>query len=343
MSSPDASKINSDKLNECQRCKVLTDSFNNWLEKTSRGKYEGGDAAWEEAKLKSYARSEVRLVEIQEGLCSELKRHQDHCYSLAEEVEHVLEKWWFNEDPNSVDLQSWLCIETLQYCCPKNHFGDICSPCPIDMDNNVCGGHGTCDGDGTRKGNGTCICKKGYAGKLCEDCADNFFSVNNDICMPCDKSCEGCLGEGAAACVACKNGWKLDSGMCVDLNECLNLNSCKPNQFCINKEGSYICKTCDKSCKTCLGSGYSNCTSCEPNHVLWSGRCLDDKLKSNLLQSTLKKLALYIGLFVIAIFILRNSRTLASLVILIIAMYIYYAEQNSEMKILDVLLNLYLY
>ncbi|KAH9629455.1 hypothetical protein HF086_015785 [Spodoptera exigua] len=111
------------KLSECRRCKVLTESFNHWLDKTSRGKYEGGDAAWEEAKLKSYARSEVRLVEIQEGLCSELKIHQDACYAVAEESEQVLEKWWFDVNSVSLDLYTWLCIETLQQCCPSNHYG----------------------------------------------------------------------------------------------------------------------------------------------------------------------------------------------------------------------------
>nr|CAD7402044.1 unnamed protein product [Timema cristinae] len=43
------------------------------MERTSRGKFEGGDAAWEEEKLQSYSTSEVRLIEIQENLCADIK------------------------------------------------------------------------------------------------------------------------------------------------------------------------------------------------------------------------------------------------------------------------------
>ena len=39
------------------------------IERTARGRFEGGDTAWEEKKQGSYARSEVRLTEIQEDLC----------------------------------------------------------------------------------------------------------------------------------------------------------------------------------------------------------------------------------------------------------------------------------
>lgn len=54
------------------------------MTKTARGKFEGGDADWEEKKLRSYSNSEVRLVEIQEKLCSEVSRGEDQvvpCYS----------------------------------------------------------------------------------------------------------------------------------------------------------------------------------------------------------------------------------------------------------------------
>ena len=40
-----------------------------------RGKFEGGDAAWEEKNQGSgYAKSEVRFVEIQEDICKDLDR-----------------------------------------------------------------------------------------------------------------------------------------------------------------------------------------------------------------------------------------------------------------------------
>jgi hypothetical protein len=47
------------------------------MERTARGKFEGGDAAWEEERLGSYSYSEVRLVEIQEKLCSNVEEGKD--------------------------------------------------------------------------------------------------------------------------------------------------------------------------------------------------------------------------------------------------------------------------
>ncbi|KAK8376598.1 hypothetical protein O3P69_009901 [Scylla paramamosain] len=38
------------KLPPCAACRVLTESFNKGIESTARGKYEGGDSAWEEEK-----------------------------------------------------------------------------------------------------------------------------------------------------------------------------------------------------------------------------------------------------------------------------------------------------
>lgn len=337
ITSRDNNGLSSSKLSECRRCKLLTDSFNHWLDKTSRGKYEGGDAAWEEAKLKSYSRSEIRLVEIQEGLCSELKVSQDSCYALAEEAEQVLETWWFHEDPTSADLYTWLCIENLQHCCPKGHFGDACTACPKDKDNKICGGHGRCDGDGSRKGNGTCLCRRGYSGVTCNECDTNYYYTNSNTCEACHKSCEGCNGSGADACVACKPGWELKSGLCIDIDECSD-SICDPNEYCANTEGSYSCSECDLSCKTCMGEGPSNCTSCEPSNVLWIGSCIDDELKQNIITNAFRKLALYIGLLIITFFTFRTSASGASLVVLCIAVFIYFSEKNLKMGTLRVVM-----
>lgn len=331
--------IKPNKLSDCKRCKVLTDSFNHWLDKTSRGKYEGGDAAWEEAKLKSYSRSEIRLVEIQENMCSELNAYKDPCYVLAEEAEQILETWWFHEDPQSANLFKWLCIDNLQHCCPKNHFGDACTICPIDENNKVCGGHGNCDGDGTRKGNGTCLCKKGYTGSLCDKCAEDFYSSESGSCQLCHKSCRGCRGEGASSCEACSPGWKLESGVCVDLDEC-SLSTCKSNEYCINTEGSYTCNMCHLTCMSCLGVGAYNCTSCETSKVLWFGSCIDNELRQNIIMGTYKKFMMYIGLLAITLLIFRTSKSLASLVILIIAVFIYFSEKHQRVPTMDVLIHL---
>ena len=191
----DRDKIkNSKPLNECSRCKLLTDSFMHWLEKTARGKHEGGDAAWEEAKLKSYSRSEMRLVDIQEKLCSDLKVNQDSCYSIVENAEQPIERWWFEEDHNPPNLYKWLCIDNLKYCCPSRHFGENCNSCPLNENNEVCSGNGQCDGDGTRNGNGTCICTRGFAGIDCDKCAKNFYKNKSD-CKPCHNACDECNGD----------------------------------------------------------------------------------------------------------------------------------------------------
>jgi hypothetical protein len=54
------------------------------MERTARGNFEGGDAAWEEERLGSYSHSEVRLVEIQEKLCSSVERGKDQVSIIIE-------------------------------------------------------------------------------------------------------------------------------------------------------------------------------------------------------------------------------------------------------------------
>lgn len=321
-------KSGTSKLSTCRRCKILTDSFKHWLDKTSRGKFEGGDAAWEEAKLKSYSRSEIRLTEIQEGLCSEVKIHQDACYAIAEEAEQILEKWWFNQDPGSEDLYTWLCIESLKDCCPSKHYGSECAPCPMDKSNKVCGGHGRCNGAGTRQGNGTCICKKGYTGEMCEDCEKNFYQTSTGACDKCDKSCNGCIGGDAASCESCNSGWQLQSGVCVDVNEC-ETSVCTASQYCINTEGSYSCQECESSCQTCSGEGPSNCTSCDPDTVLWFGMCVSSEQKQKNVIETYKRIAQYVGLLTIVMYMAQKSRFVASIVALIIAIVIFYLEKTN--------------
>ena len=61
------------------------------MERTSRGKFEGGDADWEEKKLRSYSNSEVRLVEIQEKLCSDVSKGEDQVYKW---LNHIFQTCW---------------------------------------------------------------------------------------------------------------------------------------------------------------------------------------------------------------------------------------------------------
>ena len=215
------------------------------IEKTSRGKFEGGDSSWEEDKLGSYKNSEIRLIEIQEKLCKEVKHGQTQCHSLAEELEHILEDWWFHKQ--ETDLFDFICIEQSKKCCPKDHYGPECSECPGFPDN-VCNNNGKCKGAGTRKGNGKCTCDKGYAGENCFECANGYYQSYKDnnklLCSMCHRACKSsCSGGSAKDCHECNIGWvKIEEKGCLDVDECIeNQDSCPDNHFCINNEGNFSC------------------------------------------------------------------------------------------------------
>ncbi|CAK1548080.1 unnamed protein product [Leptosia nina] len=272
----------SKSLGECQACKSFIESFKAGLERTSRGKYEGGDAAWEEEKLKkSYKRSEMRLVDIQEGICKESK-HSVQCYHVAEKAEELIEEWWAQDANEFDDLYAYICIDKLQLCCPKHHFGKNCIPCPGDHDN-LCSGNGKCRGDGTRKGNGTCLCDPGYLGENCDQCAIGYYlsykDKNKMLCSKCHRSCMGGCRDGTAKdCVACRTGYIFDSEEgCIDVNECDDINRCKAAEFCENTLGSYACVPCDKSCNGCHGDGPDLCRKCAKGYSKKGELCIADR------------------------------------------------------------------
>jgi len=267
-------------LAPCQACKTLVGSFLKGMERTARGKFEGGDADWEETRLRNYAKSEVRLVEIQEKLCSEVSRGQTQCHSLSEAHEALIESWWFEHQQQHPDLHDWLCIEQLRVCCPNHHYGPDCKVCPGYSDNTECSGNGKCKGSGTRKGNGKCVCDKAYAGNVCQRCANGFYSSykdeNNNLCSPCYQSCKDvCTQAGPKGCVACNEGWYMDTEMgCLDVDECLvDKNICGMKKFCVNSPGSHACLDCDKACKSCHADGPDNCIECAENYAMVDGIC----------------------------------------------------------------------
>lgn len=271
------------RLAPCQVCRTLVSSFNLGLERTAKGHYGGGDTAWEEENKKDYKNSELRLVEIQEGLCSEVSNGKDQCHELATENEQHLEDWWHSHRNAGVDLTEWLCIGELKVCCPENHYGPQCLPC-LGHPGAICSGHGKCKGNGSRKGNGECSCDSGYTGKVCNACAQNFYEAYKDdeklMCSPCHKSCEGgCSEAGPKGCTGCKSGWETDSEHgCIDLNECLiNTDPCKQNEFCVNNEGSFTCVACDKSCNGCSGDGPDMCDKCADGYFLMDKLCIEGK------------------------------------------------------------------
>ncbi|XP_069692770.1 cysteine-rich with EGF-like domain protein 2 isoform X5 [Periplaneta americana] len=266
------------KLPPCQACKVLVESFKKEMERTARGKFEGGDAAWEEERLGSYSHSEVRLVEIQEKLCTNVERGKDQCHALSEETEQYIDDWWFSKQ--DVDLYTFLCIKTLKHCCPDNHYGADCKPCP-GFPSNICNKSGKCKGAGTRKGNGKCSCEAGYMGELCNSCASEYYESYRDedklLCSPCHSSCQGsCTQAGPKGCSVCKPGWFMDTEKgCLDVNECfMKPNPCTRNEFCVNNDGSYTCLACDKACESCQGDGPDMCDKCAEGYSLKDNICV---------------------------------------------------------------------
>lgn len=273
----------STSLGDCQACKLFIESFKNGLERTSRGKYEGGDAAWEEEKLKkSYKRSEMRLIDVQEGICKEKSKYSIQCHHMAEKAEEFIEEWWGQNPDESEDLFSYICIEKLQVCCPAHHYGKECTPCPGDH-SKLCSGNGKCRGDGTRKGNGTCLCDPGYDGEYCSKCSlghyQSYADKNKLLCSPCHMSCMGgCRAGTLKDCAACKPGFIFDSDEgCLDVNECDEPKKCKDEQFCMNSIGSFACFNCHSACNGCHGDGPDMCRKCANGYLEKGEFCVPER------------------------------------------------------------------
>lgn len=170
------------------------------MDKTSKGKFEGGDVSWEEEKLGSYSQSEVRLVETQELVCADVEEGKDQCYAFNEQYDSIIEDWWFNYQLKEENLFQFLCIDNIKICCPDLHYGPNCLPC-LGYPDQVCSNNGKCKGSGTRKGNGKCSCDTEYDGEKCDQCASNYYESYRDnnklLCSKCHVSCEGqCAKEG---------------------------------------------------------------------------------------------------------------------------------------------------
>ncbi|CAF0816837.1 unnamed protein product [Rotaria sordida] len=60
-------------VNPCVTCKTISDKFVEGYRKTAKSNFGGGNTDWEEKKLKGYAKSETRLIEIMEDACSKFE------------------------------------------------------------------------------------------------------------------------------------------------------------------------------------------------------------------------------------------------------------------------------
>lgn len=266
------------KIERCRICTLFADSFKKGLKRTSKGKFEGGDADWEELKLGPYSSSELRLVEIMESICTDIKTESDKakCYDFVNEYEDKIEQYW--SEYRHADIYNLICIWRLRICCPPAKYGEDCDTCPGYPDL-VCGKRGVCDGDGTRTGTGNCTCDEGYIGINCQECHPDYYDISTDImqkiCIKCHESCDGCRDTTAKDCLSCKIGWQLVDGECVDVDECQNENACQSNEYCVNSIGSYSCFKCDKPCGTCSGPTIRGCTECAKGYSFRFGICVE--------------------------------------------------------------------
>lgn len=320
------------KLPPCRACKIYVDSFVKGMDRTKRNKFDGGDAAWEESKLSSYANSEVRLAEIQEQLCADVEEGREQCYTNNELWEHFVDDWWStkeNDDQVDKQLHQALCINSAAVCCPSDHYGPECLPC------SDCGDHGRCAGAGTRKGNGQCHCDRGYAGHTCDTCASSHYeSFHQDelfLCSPCHLACAGnCTGPGPSNCDACADGWRRNQdNECVDIDECAEASPkrrCKLNQWCVNKAGSYECMACDPSCAGCTGDGPDLCIRCGDGYELSGDMCVDSHGEGRRRWVVITRYLTYIGLCLTTCIVLQRSVWAAAIIGLAVAMYISVSE-----------------
>jgi len=170
----------------CQGCKDLVDGILKGLDQTKNKNFGGGDTAWEEKKNLKYKVSETRLVEVLESACA---KDNFRCNELASEREDDIETWYKTMQDDK-PLHEFLCIEKAQACCAEGKFGENCEgECPANSNGDICFGNGKCDGSGDKQGSGTCVCDKGYAGDLCNECGSGHFkSFSNDTYTMCAET-----------------------------------------------------------------------------------------------------------------------------------------------------------
>lgn len=174
----------------------------------------------------------------------------DHCKNCPSDKLDIC-----NECQNDYVLNNNKCVNQ----CPNGTFtidGKICLPC---IDN--CR---TCDDNIDCKvcyspfvnQDGTCVteCNKGYANVngQCEECTDSV-------------RCNECNSTNLNECIACKEGFVLNNGICV--------NNCDCSQFIEHTIKGDVCLPCKEHCKSCSDS--ISCNRCESPFLLQINECVE--------------------------------------------------------------------
>ncbi|EAR90505.2 zinc finger lsd1 subclass family protein (macronuclear) [Tetrahymena thermophila SB210] len=109
-----------------------------------------------------------------------------------------------------------------------------------------------------------------YQNQCISTCPSNTFPIlqtNNNICQPCDQSCQTCNGAGNNNCLSCQAPdlfYQQTSKMCVQ--------TCNTNQY--QNTSNQTCSSCDPSCASCSGPSNKNCLSCSGNTFLYQNQCI---------------------------------------------------------------------
>lgn len=125
-----------------------------------------------------------------------------------------------------------------------------------------------------------------------KDCPSNYYKRNDHTCQKCDISCKECLGFSNYNCTSCTNDRLLSSGVCIPCEfpcktcekSTKNCTSCINNLYLLSNQcvqhcpqgtfkenNSYICKSCDFPCISCISQEI--CSECASGYILNGDTC----------------------------------------------------------------------
>ncbi|XP_058630422.1 proprotein convertase subtilisin/kexin type 5 [Onychostoma macrolepis] len=149
--------------------------------------------------------------------------------------------------------------------CPDGFFEDtdqgICERCHADCE--LCDGPepnncDSCSDTDHTLHNGACLAP-------CP--AHTYKESRSGECMACDSSCLTCSGPHDTSCSSCSEGLAMDAhGRCATPITC-------PSHHYSNQDGE--CHLCHKYCHECSGPHQDQCLSCNQNHYLLNGSCVN--------------------------------------------------------------------